>query len=149
MTKKRNNKKQTGAYKPTHFLQNDAIKKSAPQKKQKVEDDDKLFKNELQVTPDMFEAARRMKQGVTHIKDLDMSLVKRRNTLKTEAGSCDVTTIDIQTSEVKTTARPVKKESLRFDFNSKDHFNTDSDSTDIAKQAWDWLLNPIGVENFV
>ena len=53
----------------------------------------------------MFEAARRMKQGVTHIKDLDMSLVKRRNTLKTEAGSCDVTTIDINTSEVKTIAK--------------------------------------------
>ncbi len=101
MTKKRN-KKQTGAYKPTHAL-NDIKKKSIepPQKRQKVEDDDKLFKNELQVTPDMFEAARRMKQGVTHIKDLDMSLVKRRNTLKTEAGSCEVTTIDIHTNEVK------------------------------------------------
>lgn len=95
MTKKRNNKKQSAAYKPTHFLQNDSIKKPETKKKQKVEDDDKLFKNELQVTPEMFEAARRMKQGVTHIKDLDMSLVKRRNTLKTEAGSCDVTTIDI------------------------------------------------------
>lgn len=96
----------------------------------------------------MFEAARRMKQGVTHIKDLDMSLVKRRNTLKTEAGSCDVTTIDINTSEVKTIAKQVRKESLRFDFNSKDHFNTDSDSIDIAKKAWDWLLNPVGVETF-
>ena len=81
----------------------------------------------------MFEAARRMKQGVTHIKDLDMSLVKRRNTLKTEAGSCDVTTIDIHTSDVKTIVKQVKKESLRFDFNSKDLFNTDSDSINIAR----------------
>lgn len=53
----------------------------------------------------MFEAARRMKQGVTHIKDLDMSLVKRRNTLKSEAGSCEFTTIDIKSYETKTTSK--------------------------------------------
>lgn len=76
----------------------------------------------------MFEAARRMKQGVTHIKDLDMSLVKRRNTLKTEAGSCEVTQIDILSTESKTTTKQVKKESLRFDFNSGEKFNTEVDS---------------------
>ena len=66
MAKKRNNKQSSGAYKPTHFLSNEVHhkKKSSlePEKKrQKVEDDDKLFKSELQVTPDMFEATRRMK----------------------------------------------------------------------------------------
>jgi len=97
----------------------------------------------------MFEAARRMKQGVTHIKDLDMSLVKRRNTLKTEVGSCEVTTIDMQSTDVKTNVRQVKKENIRFDFNSKDHFNTDCDSQAVAKLAWDWMLNPVGVESFI
>ena len=49
----------------------------------------------------MFEAARKMKVGVTHIKDLDMSIVKRRDTLKVEPGNCDITQIDIFLGEVK------------------------------------------------
>lgn len=64
--------------------------------------EDAEFKSELKVTPEMFEAARRMKTGVTHIKDLDMSVVKRHNTLNREAGKSDITFIDIITGETKT-----------------------------------------------
>ena len=52
--------------------------------------EDAEFKTELKVTPDMFEAARKMKVGVSNIKELDMSVVKRRDTLKLEPGNCDV-----------------------------------------------------------
>lgn len=37
-----------------------------------------MFKNELQVTDEMFEAAKLMKGGVAHIKDLDMSVLQKR-----------------------------------------------------------------------
>lgn len=49
----------------------------------------------------MFEAARLMKSGVTHVKDLDMSVVKRRDTIKKEPGLCDLTYIDLSTYESK------------------------------------------------
>ena len=103
MTKKRNNKnKKEASYKPSLFKNDSATSKEVSQKRQKVTAEDAEFKTELKVTPDMFEAARRMKGGVTHIKELDMSVVKRRNTLKREPGTCDFTLIDIFTGEVKT-----------------------------------------------
>ncbi len=101
MTKKRN-KKSSGSYKPVLFTQKEErIKHEPKQKRQKVTAEDAEFKTELKVTPEMFEAARKMKVGVTHIKDLDMSVVKRRDTLKVEPGSCDIFQIDIFTGEVK------------------------------------------------
>jgi len=48
----------------------------------------------------MFEAARRMKTGVSNVKDLDMSLVKRRDMPKLEAGSCDVTLIELESGAI-------------------------------------------------
>lgn len=42
----------------------------------------------------------------------------------------------------------MRKESIRFDFNSKENFNTDTDSQKVAKDAWDWFLNPIGFDYF-
>jgi hypothetical protein len=96
----------------------------------------------------MFEAARRMKTGVSNVKDLDMSLVKRRDTLKLEAGSCDVQLIDLASGEVKSTTRHVKVDCQRFDFNSPQNFSTETDTTLIGRQAWDWILNPIGVDLF-
>ncbi len=59
----------------------------------------------------MFEAARLMKSGVTHVKDLDMSVIKRRDTLKREPGSCDITYIDLQSFESKMQTKQVRKES--------------------------------------
>ena len=35
-----------------------------------------VFKEDLHVTDEMFEAAKLMKGGVAHIKDLDMSVLK-------------------------------------------------------------------------
>jgi len=96
----------------------------------------------------MFEAARKMKGGVAHVKDLDMSVLKRRDTLKKDAGTCSITTIDLVSGEVKTTQKKVRAESMRFDFNSKDNFNPENDSIKVAKEAWDWVLNPIGFDNF-
>lgn len=100
----------------------------------------------------MFEAARMTKGGVTHIKDLDLSVVKREsrlNTPKKEPGTCDITLIDLITGETKTIQKPVRKESLKFDFNSKDKFNTDQDSQVVAKECWDWVFNPLGFDFFV
>ena len=50
----------------------------------------------------MFEAAKLMKNGVAHIKDLDMSLVKNKVSLNKQTGTCEVTLIDIeQTGEIR------------------------------------------------
>ena len=43
----------------------------------------------------MFEAAKLMKNGAANIKDLDMSLVKHSESLNKQAGTCEVTLIDI------------------------------------------------------
>ena len=103
----------------------------------------------------MFEVAKLMKSGgVANIKDLDMSLVKHHQSLNQQAGTCDVTLIDIFSGEgtndvkVNKMTKPVDKKNLRFDFNSEDNFNPDADSVQIAKKAWDWLLNPLGAEYF-
>ena len=37
-----------------------------------------------------------MKNGVAHIKDLDMSLVKNKISLNKQTGTCDVILIDIE-----------------------------------------------------
>ena len=124
------------------------ILEKSSNKRPKVDEAADVFKTELKVTPDMFEAARRMKTGVSNVKDLDMSLVKRRDTLKLEAGSCDVQLIDLASGEVKTTTRNVKVDCQRFDFNSPQNFSTETDTTLIGRQAWDWILNPIGVDFF-
>jgi hypothetical protein len=96
----------------------------------------------------MFEAARRMKTGVSNVKDLDMSLVKRRDTLKLEAGSCDVVLIDLASGEVNSNTKQVNASCQRFDFNSPQNFSTETDTTVVGRQAWDWILNPIGVDFF-
>lgn len=94
----------------------------------------------------MFEAARRMKTGVSNIKDLDMSLVKRRDTLKLEAGSCDVTLIDLVSGAILNSTKQVNADNARFDFNSAQNFSTETDTTAVGKQAWNWIFNPVGVD---
>ena len=42
----------------------------------------------------------------------------------------------------------MNKDACRFDFNSEADFNPDTDAAAVAKKAWDWLLNPIGFDNF-
>ena len=96
----------------------------------------------------MFEAARRMKTGVSNVKDLDMSLVKRRDTLKLEAGSCDVVLIDLASGEVNSNTKQVNASCQRFDLNSPQNLSTETDTTVVGRQAWDWILNPIGADFF-
>ena len=99
----------------------------------------------------MFEAAKLMKNGVAHIKDLDMSLVKNKVSLNKQAGSCEVILIDIdQPGDIKVSkqTKPVNKDNLRFDFNDDELFNPDANSTQVAKKAYDWILNPVGFDYF-
>ena len=67
------------------------------------EDSEEIDKrSKVKITDDMFEAAKLMKKGVSHIKDLDYSLVKRDKSLVSQTvGTCEVTIIDIFTGEVK------------------------------------------------
>jgi hypothetical protein len=109
-----------------------------------------VFKSELKVTDEMFEAAKLMKGGVAHIKDLDMSVLSAAQPKpnKQHSFTAQVTLIDIFTGDSKTTTVPLTKDDLSFDFNSEKHFNADADSRVVAKKAWDWLLNPVGIERF-
>ena len=80
-----------------------------------------------------------------------MSLAKRSTALKeVPIGSCEVTTIDILTGEVKQNrvVRPLNKKFCRFDFNSEDDFGPDADSIEVAKKAFNWILNPIDFQTF-
>ena len=109
------------------------------------------IKEKVKVTDDMFEAAKLMNKGVVNIKDLDMSIVKRDETLNKQAGTAEITLIDIfQEGEIKVNkfTKPVEKNSMRFDFNDEEDFNPDSDSIEVARKAWNWLLNPLGFEYF-
>ena len=108
-------------------------------------------RSKVKVTDDMFEAAKLMKKGVSNIKDLDFSVVKRDKSLsETPPGCCEVTVIDIFTGEVKMSklSKPLNKENCRFNFKSESDFSPDADSTQVARKAWDWLLNPIGLDSF-
>ena len=104
----------------------------------------------IKITDEMFEAAKIMKNGVSHVKDLDLSVVKRDKSLKQAVGGAEVTIIDIFTGEVKMAKvqKPLDKNAVRFDFNSEEDFNPDADSIAVGKKAWNWLLNPIGFDNF-
>lgn len=44
--------------------------------------------------------------------------------------------------------KPLNKDACRFNFNSDTDFSPDADSVQVAKKAWDWLLNPIGFDSF-
>ena len=79
----------------------------------------------------MFEAAKLMKKGVSNIKDLDYSVIKREKTLRQAPGNCEVTIIDIFTGEVKMAKviKPLNKDNCRFDLSSEEHFNPDADTT--------------------
>ena len=35
-----------------------------------------------------------------------------------------------------------------FDFNDEDDFSPDSNSVEVAKKAWEWIMNPITIERF-
>jgi hypothetical protein len=72
-----------------------------PTKRQKTATDgeSKFSKPEFKVTPEMFEAARVMKT-VAHVKDLDLSVVKRDQNLP-EPGMCTITTVNLKTKSQK------------------------------------------------
>jgi len=109
-----------------------------------------IFKKEFHVTDEMFEAAKLMKNGVAHVKDLDMSVLKSASKpdSKNYTYTAQVTLIDIFTGESTTTTAALSKSSLSFDFNSDQHFNADANSVEVARMAWDWLLNPVGFDRF-
>jgi len=115
------------------------------------EEIDKRSKVDHKITKDLFEAAKLMKNGVSNIKDVDLSLAKRDQSLQQKVGTCEVTIIDIFTGEVKMAKvlKPLDKNAVRFDFNSEENFSADNDSIAVAKKAWDWLLNPIGFDHFI
>ena len=96
------------------------------------EDSEEIDKrSKVKITDDMFEAAKLMKKGVSHIKDLDYSLVKRDKSLVSQTvGTCEVTIIDIFTGEVKMAkvSKPLNKDACRFDFNCENDFSPDADS---------------------
>ena len=126
--------------------------KRAKKSKVEGEDSEEIDKrSKVKISDDMFEAAKLMKKGVSHVKDLDYSVIKRDKSLfDTPPGNCDVTIIDIFTGEVKMAkvSKPLNKNACRFDFKSEEDFNPDTDSIKVAKKAWDWLLNPIGFDSF-
>ena len=52
-------------------------------KKMEGEDSEEIDRrSKVKITDDMFEAAKLMKNGVSHVKDLDMSVVKRDKALR-------------------------------------------------------------------
>ena len=38
---------------------------------------------------------------------------------------------------------------LNFDFNDAKNFSPDTNSVEVAKKAWNHILNPIGVDQFL
>ena len=40
-------------------------------------------------------------------------------------------------------------EALNFDFNEAKNFSPDTNSVEVAKKAWNHILNPIGVDTFL
>ena len=61
-----------------------------------------------------------------------------------------MTLIDIFTGKVVMDGQKIKLDADRcsFDFNDEDDFSPDADCLEVAKKAWDWLLNPIGIDKF-
>ena len=159
--------KKSAAYKPNTGLARPALDASMkkmseePSKRAKKqakvvieggEDSEEIDRrSKVKVTDDMFLAAKLMKNGVSHVKDLDYSVINRNKSLKQAPGNCEVTIIDIFTGEVKMAkvVKPLNKDACRFDFKSESDFSPDADSIQVAKKAWDWLLNPIGFDKFV
>eukprot|EP00347_Sterkiella_histriomuscorum_P015156 403358106 len=50
--------------------------------------------------------------------------------------------------ETQNQYQELDKQSLKFDFNSKQDFNPDTDCTKVALKLWDYLLNPLKFLNF-
>ena len=89
--------------------------------------------------------------AVGNIKDLDMSLAKNIQTLNKQAGTAEITMIDIfQEGDIKAQkqTKRVDPKHMRFDFNSEEDFNPDTDTGAVSKKAFDWILNPVGSEHF-
>ena len=79
----------------------DAVKAVVPKKEKKEKESDDEIVEKVQVTDEMFEVAKVM-GAVGNIKDLDMSLVKNVQTLNKQAGTAEITLIDIfQEGDIK------------------------------------------------
>ena len=62
---------------------------------------------------------------------------------------CKITLIDIFTGKREVLDKQMDYKSLGFDFNDATNFSPDTDSVQVARKAWDHILNPIGVDKFV
>ena len=79
----------------------DAVKAVVPKNEKKEKESDDEIIEKVQVTDDMFEVAKVM-GAVGNIKDLDMSLAKNIKTLNKQAGTAEITLIDIfQEGDIK------------------------------------------------
>jgi hypothetical protein len=66
-------------------------------------------------------------------------------------GQVEVTVIDTHSGSTKTLDKykNLVKETLHFDFNSKEDFSPDNDSVKVATKFWNWILNPVGLKEFI
>ena len=66
-------------------------------------------------------------------------------------GSMEVISIDVQKGIFNSIEqhKELNKDSLKFDFNSKDDFTPDNDSVKVANKFWSWILNPVPFDSFV
>ena len=128
----------------------DAVKALVPKMEKKEKESDDEIVEKVQVTDEMFEVAKVM-GSVGNIKDLDMSLAKNVQTLNKQAGTAEITLIDIfQEGDIKAQkqTKRVDPKHMRFDFNSDEDFNPDTDTAAVSKKAFDWILNPLGSDYF-
>ena len=62
---------------------------------------------------------------------------------------CKITLIDIFSGKRETMDKVMDYEALNFDFNDAKNFSPDTNSVEVAKKAWNHILNPIGVDTFL
>lgn len=77
--------------------------------------------------------------------------LQKNGMVKTQNGKmmCKITLIDIFTGKREVLDKQMDYKSLSFDFNDANNFSPDTNSVEIAKKAWNHILNPVGVDQFV
>ena len=69
--------------------------------------------------------------------------------MKTSQTELEVAFIDNEGKvEISESLKSLNKDSLHFDFNSKEDFSPDNDSSKVALKFWTWLLNPLPFSEF-
>ena len=73
---------------------------------------------------------------------------KEEKPKKSALTKATLTLIDIKTGKTEQREVDLARAASRFNFNSKDLFNPDANSTEVAEQCWNWLLNPLSYKDF-